>query len=594
MSFTLFVLYVLCNCGNIWILFKNVANIATNDSAIVQKDVKIVLYIIYYHIMGIPAYFSYIVKNHAQILLSLLQVKTNTHFEHLYMDCNSVIYDAFHEIVKYNPDPSYDDIIDKTIQGIQSIIQVISPSKTVFIAFDGVAPFAKMKQQKTRRFRSIFETKSVEPTKFNTTMITPGTKFMQKLTVRIREIIPNIHQVAKQPDKYYEGSSATSCDRSSLNIVINGLNPTYIITASDEPGEGEHKMMQHMRDHPNSKDTVAIYGLDSDLIMLAIYHLHLFKNLYVFREAQEFFKSRIPITFQHPNEPYFMDMTAFVHSIVSEMIPNKPIISANSYTQIAYDYVFLCFLLGNDFLPHFPTINLRTHGIQRVLDTYRNLPEKYRKIICIDDVSHPYIRWDFFSILIQQLASNEHEFLTQEYDHRDKQSRRFFSETTPEDKEFALSSSPIQFRAEEKYIAPHICGWDNRYYKSLFRVKNVNDTYIQSICTNYMEGLEWVFHYYTTGCIDWQWAYQYDYPPLLQDLYKYLPCSKNKSIRLIQTCRDPFTYTEQLMFVLPSRSKLVEGLIDQEEYEKESRIEQTTIQLQWAFCKYLWESHVVF
>ena len=572
--------------------------------------------------MGIPAYFSYIVKNHAQILLSLLQVKTNTQFEHLYMDCNSVIYDAFHEISKDNPDPSYDDIIDKTIQGIQSIVKVISPSKTVFIAFDGVAPFAKMKQQKTRRFRSIFETKSVETQqspKFNTTMITPGTQFMQKLTVRIREIIPNIHQVAKQPDKYYEGSSATSCDRSSLNIqersgrtlfgrisnnipendvgvcrniVINGPNPTYIITASDEPGEGEHKMMQHMRDYPNSKDTVAIYGLDSDLIMLAIYHLHLFKNLFVFREAQEFFKSRIPITFQYPNEPYFMDMTAFVHSIVTEMSPNVCTASSyHSHIQISYDYVFLCFLLGNDFLPHFPTINLRTHGIQRVLDTYRNLPEKHRKIICIDDILSPYIRWDCFSILIQQLASNEHEFLTQEYDHRDKQSRRFFSETNPEDKEFALSSSPIQFRAEEQYIAPHIRGWENRYYKALFKVKIPIDTYKKSICTNYLEGLEWVFHYYTTGCIDWQWTYQYDYPPLLRDLFKYLPTSR---IQLIKECRDPFTSKEQLMFVLPSKSKFVEGLIDQATYDKESILERKTVRLQWAFCKYLWESHVLF
>ena len=516
--------------------------------------------------MGIPAYFSYIVKNHAQILLSLLQVKTNTQFEHLYMDCNSVIYDAFHEISKDNPDPSYsgedpssllqnmrehtyDDIIDKTIQGIQSIVKVISPSKTVFIAFDGVAPFAKMKQQKTRRFRSIFDTKSIESQhshKFNTTMITPGTQFMQRLTTRIREIIPN--------------------------IVIGGPNPIYIITASDEPGEGEHKMMQHMRDNPNSKDTVAIYGLDSDLIMLAIYHLHLFKNLFVFREAQEFFKSRIPITFQYPNEPYFMDMTAFVHSIVTEMSSDtSSILSHIHQTQIAYDYVFLCFLLGNDFLPHFPTINLRTHGIQRVLDTYSNLPEKHRKMICIDNISSPYIRWDCFSILIQQLASNEHEFLTQEYDHRDKQSRRFFSETSPEDKEFALSSSPIQFRAEEQYIAPHIRGWENRYYKALFKVKTPNDTYKKSICTNYLEGLEWVFHYYTTGCIDWQWTYQYDYPPLLRDLFKYLPTSR---IQLIKECRDPFTSKEQLMFVLPSKSKFVEGLIDKDTFDKENVAEK--------------------
>ena len=112
-----------------------------------------------------------------------------------------------------------------------------------------------------------------------------------------------------------------------------------------------------------------------------------------------------------------------------------------------------------------------------------------------------------------------------------------------------------------------------------------------------MEGLEWVFHYYTTGCIDWQWTYQYDYPPLLRDLYQYLPRDyslSNKPLRMIRECRNPFTSNEQLMFVLPSKSKFVEGLIDQETYEKESEIERKNVHLQWTFCKYLWESHVLF
>lgn len=40
MPLTFFVLYVLCNCGNIWILFKKVANIATNDSAMTIANTK--------------------------------------------------------------------------------------------------------------------------------------------------------------------------------------------------------------------------------------------------------------------------------------------------------------------------------------------------------------------------------------------------------------------------------------------------------------------------------------------------------------------------------------------------------------------------
>ena len=44
-----------------------------------------------------------------------------------------------------------------------------------------------------------------------------------------------------------------------------------IISASDQPGEGEHKLFQHIRNNNFHKDeTTIIYGLDADLIMLAL------------------------------------------------------------------------------------------------------------------------------------------------------------------------------------------------------------------------------------------------------------------------------------------------------------------------------------
>ena len=44
--------------------------------------------------MGIPSYFSYIVKNHPEILQKYLSGSISMH--NLYMDCNSIIYDSFY------------------------------------------------------------------------------------------------------------------------------------------------------------------------------------------------------------------------------------------------------------------------------------------------------------------------------------------------------------------------------------------------------------------------------------------------------------------------------------------------------------------
>ena len=46
--------------------------------------------------MGIPSYFSYIVKNHIHIIQKYIKNKMN--IDNLYLDCNSIIYDAVRNI----------------------------------------------------------------------------------------------------------------------------------------------------------------------------------------------------------------------------------------------------------------------------------------------------------------------------------------------------------------------------------------------------------------------------------------------------------------------------------------------------------------
>ena len=141
--------------------------------------------------MGIPFFFSYIIKNHIKIVKKLSANPINV--DNLYLDCNSIIYDVVHNIdfTKIVENETV-GILNAVCAKIDSYIAELKPSNIVYIAFDGVAPVAKLEQQRARRYKSVYQTmitrsirKSVEPDPWNTTAITPGTHFMAKLNEKI-------------------------------------------------------------------------------------------------------------------------------------------------------------------------------------------------------------------------------------------------------------------------------------------------------------------------------------------------------------------------------------------------------------------------
>ena len=115
--------------------------------------------------------------------------KTSLNVDNLYMDSNSVIYDAIRELqksgdIRHSIADNYKPISALVCKKIQEYIDNVRPSNTVYIAFDGVAPLAKMNQQKTRRYKSVFMEKHgiVSKAAFNSCLITPGTDFMEFLS----------------------------------------------------------------------------------------------------------------------------------------------------------------------------------------------------------------------------------------------------------------------------------------------------------------------------------------------------------------------------------------------------------------------------
>jgi 5'-3' exonuclease len=444
---------------------------------------------------------------------------------------------------------------------------VLKPTDIIYIAFDGPAPIAKMEQQRNRRYKSWYqsqinlgETEKKEE-KIPTSIFTPGTTFMRKLCVYMKNAF-----IGKEK-KYH------------VNQIL--------LATPDEPGEGEHKLYDHLRENPAYSSSIAIYGLDADLIMLSLFHLSYTNNIYIFREAPEFMKSEKAVE----DCLWGLDIAQFGRSIANDMACAYP------DNHRMYDYVFLCFLLGNDFLPHFPALNIRTYGIQRLLDTYRLTIGNRPNTFLLTKTKNIEIHWKNLSFFITSLAKNEHSFIKDEYAFRKKwdylQGKlklRLEDLENKKEREDLIESVPVIFRQEETYICPSVIGWEKRYYSRFFSP----ETTTKELCVNYLEGLEWVLKYYTCGCPDWKWKYKYMYPPLLSDL---APCVPHYKIDFFPSSNKSFSVSPyvQLAYVLP-RNQLF--LLPKDKHElllkKYGHLypEGNHLTFKWAFCRYLWESHI--
>lgn len=135
-------------------------------------------------------------------------------------------------------------MLNNIFEYIDRLVKLARPKKILYIAIDGVAPRAKMNQQRSRRFRAAYEAEKLKQReqkliaewfangvkiperkkKFDSNIITPGTEFMSDISKGIKEFISS----KLQNDNYWK----------HLSIFYND---------ADVPGEGEHKILDFIK-----------------------------------------------------------------------------------------------------------------------------------------------------------------------------------------------------------------------------------------------------------------------------------------------------------------------------------------------------------
>ncbi|KAL7003704.1 5'-3' exoribonuclease 3 [Sarracenia purpurea var. burkii] len=368
--------------------------------------------------MGIPAFYRWLVERYPLAVVKVVEEATvvvngvsvpidstrpnpnGIEFDNLYLDMNGIVHPCFHPEGLPAPN-TYEEVFKAVFKYIDRIFSMIRPRKLLYMAIDGVAPRAKMNQQRTRRFRAAKDAADEAPTtdgirgfheseedglilweetkKLDSNVITPGTEFMSLLSSALR---------------YYV--------HWKMNMDPGWRAIKVILSDASVPGEGEHKIMSYIRLQrnlpgfdPNTRH--CLYGLDADLIMLALatHEIH----FSILREDVRKSPSNIKSSRDHKTvkrrklergnsnqeevpgkniEDYIMRQKfQFLHVWILRdylehdlRIPDPRV--KPDLERLIDDFVFMCIFVGNDFLPHVPSLEISEVSILKQFFFWNN------------------------------------------------------------------------------------------------------------------------------------------------------------------------------------------------------------------------------
>ena len=361
--------------------------------------------------MGVPAFYRWLSEKYPKIVEDVLEERVKVlpgshtripfditrpnpsglECDHLYIDMNGIIHPCSHPEV--GPQPrTEEEMYENVCRYVDRLMRIMRPRKLLYLAIDGVAPRAKMNQQRARRFRAAQEARELRELEqhvrteltdagqnappaaevWDSNVITPGTTFMLRLSEFIRFYI----------------RKRISQDKGWQNIRV-------IFSDASLPGEGEHKIMSHVRlqrSQPayNPNLVHVLHGLDADLIMLALAtheaHFYISREEVLFgRKSQEqqeqrqmesgFRDEQVRLDEEAGSEAMMLEdnqqkplqrisIPVLRHYLANEfkscLIPQQPNPNGGppiglpftpSLERLIDDIVFLCFFVGNDFLP---------------------------------------------------------------------------------------------------------------------------------------------------------------------------------------------------------------------------------------------------
>lgn len=474
--------------------------------------------------MGIPSYFKHLVNSVKSIVSN---EKPISHIDWLWMDFNCLIYHCLQRPGLRTYTGTYGseehnmwekELLNEINDYCSEVVRQVDPTKGVFIAVDGVVPMAKIKQQRMRRFKSIWlkkygsgsDNNNGEKTSlsWDTNAITPGTEFMKKL-------------------------------RKSLEDLAKHKNSKKIkwrVSSSDESGEGEHKIISEWRTNKYSGNH-AVYGLDADLIVLSlltqqIVGRDIIQNIVLFRERIEGGHITRDEIGQEKYHWFSIDMLkdTLYNIIMGDSMGGD--MSASMGGDMLIDdktvimqYCCLMSILGNDFLPTSLGLKIKNDGHTYLLNLIREmLVDKKLKVVDGDGA----LSIEGLGYIFKKLSENEEKSIfrnimrknkNKEIIERDLQKSGGSVPKIGEDNwvntEFVEECLLFEYTKEDENGNLVSRKTMNNRWKNIYLKKWFPPGMTPSIsATEYVKGIFWNWDYYYGRSINTQWYYPWSLPPL--------------------------------------------------------------------------------
>jgi 5'-3' exonuclease len=393
---------------------------------------------------------------------------------------------------------AYYEIVKK----IDELVSINKPKQVLYLAIDGVAGLSKQTQQRQRRFRYA---KIIDEKNFDSNSITVGTSFMENLSKFIA-----IHIERKLRDEWKH-----------LNVIYSNQKV---------PGEGEHKLIHYIKKTPTYL-SCSIVSPDADLIMLALATNR--KGIYVFRDniysdfAGDYFFVSIDILRTYIIQNISIKRNIKPQSLLDTYNNFKNEIDYDCFIQ---DFVFFIFMLGNDFLPHIPSLEISNDGIEYLFMSYNKTINEFGYLTNNKKYT---INYTAFKNLLKNLSEFEIKMLLDKSHHKVYMTDLILSNSLNYTKDGVL----LNF---DKYR--------KEYYEKKLKFEDENE--IKNLVKEYVDGLTFILKYYYNEIPTYNWFFPYHYAPLLKDIYNYLP----KQLDIKFEFFPALSPLEQLLCVLPPQS----------------------------------------